>query len=100
MKLILVGNWKNHPSSLKEANTLLNGLLKKAKVYKKLALFIAPPLAYFETVSKKIGKIGRLASQDIFFSPGSATYTGVTTPDILKSFGVKLAIIGHSERRS
>ncbi|MBX4195821.1 triose-phosphate isomerase, partial [Candidatus Parcubacteria bacterium] len=37
-------------------------------------------------------------AQDIFFTP-DGTYTGVVTPDILKSFNTKLSIIGHSERR-
>ncbi|MBX4198880.1 triose-phosphate isomerase [Candidatus Parcubacteria bacterium] len=99
MKLILVGNWKNHPSSIKEASALLSGLTKKARVYKKLSTFIAPPTTYFDLVGQKAKSIGSLAAQDIFFTPGSGTYTGVVTPDILKSFGVKLAIVGHSERR-
>ena len=99
MKLILVANWKNHPSSLKGASALLAGMSRKSKVYKKLSLFIAPPLSYFETVSKKALGFARLASQDIFFSPGSGTFTGVVTPDILKSFGVRVSIVGHSERR-
>jgi triosephosphate isomerase (TIM) len=98
MKLILVGNWKNHPSSLPEATQLLSSLTKKAALYKKLATFIAPPLPYLDTVAKRVRRVGSLASQDIFFAP-EGTYTGVVTPDILKSFGVKLALIGHSERR-
>ena len=99
MKLILVANWKNHPSSLKEASAILAGMSKKAKNYKKLSTFIAPPATYLGLVSEKGKSLGTLAAQDIFFSPGRETYTGVITPDILKSFGVKLTIIGHSERR-
>ncbi|MBX4195890.1 triose-phosphate isomerase, partial [Candidatus Parcubacteria bacterium] len=68
-KLILVGNWKNHPSSLSEASKLLNGLSKRGSIYRKLSTFIAPPLPYLETVSKRVKKIGSLASQDIFFTP-------------------------------
>lgn len=98
MKLILVANWKNNPSSLREASNLLNGLSKKSALYKKLSVFIAPPLPYIETVSKRIKRLGSLATQDIFFTL-DGTYTGVVTPDILKSFAVKLSIIGHSERR-
>jgi triosephosphate isomerase (TIM) len=98
-KLILVANWKNHPESLKRTNSLLSGLSKKSSLYKKVATFIAPPLPFFESVSKKIKSFGTLASQDIFFTP-EGTVTGAVTPDILKSFGVKMAIIGHSERRA
>src|SRR3989344_4476217 len=95
---ILIANWKNHPNSLVETKVLLREIAKSAKLYKKLSLFIAPPLTYFESVSKYLNNFGRLASQNISsLSPGN--YTGQITPDILKSFGVRLAIIGHSERR-
>lgn len=98
-KPILVANWKNHPDSPAKMTALLSGLSKKPSVFKNIATFIAPPLTYFESVSKKIKNFASLAAQDIFFAP-DGTYTGAVTPDILKSFGVKLAIIGHSERRA
>lgn len=99
MKQILVANWKNHPESLAKANKILKGMSKDASAYKKISTFIAPPTAYFESVQKEIKKYATLASQDIFFMP-SGTYTGAITSEILKSFGVKLSIIGHSERRA
>lgn len=98
-KPILVGNWKNHPDSLVRANAILAGLSKKPSVYKKLSTFIAPPLPYFESTSKRIKGFAQLASQDIFFA-AEGTYTGAVTPGILKAFGVKLSIVGHSERRA
>ncbi|MDQ3089745.1 MAG: triose-phosphate isomerase [bacterium] len=98
-KPILVGNWKNHPESLTKSNLLLTGLAKQASLYKSLTTFIAPPTVYFESASKKIKSFATLASQDIFFQ-SEGTFTGAITPDIMKSFGVKLAIIGHSERRA
>jgi triosephosphate isomerase len=98
-KPILVANWKNHPESLAKASTILNGLSKKAATYKKIATYIAPPVSYIESVSKRVKSFATLASQDIFFAT-EGTYTGAVTPDILKSFGVKLSIVGHSERRA
>ncbi len=95
---ILIANWKNHPSSLAEARALLGQLSKNRRLYKKLSLFIAPPFTYFESVSERLGNFGQLASQNISSLP-PGNYTGQVTPDILKSFGVRLAIIGHSERR-
>src|SRR3989344_179128 len=86
-KPILVANWKNHPSSLFEARALLKSLLAKRQLFKKLSLFIAPPLPYFESVFDR-QSFASLASQDM------------ELPDILKSFGVKVAIIGHSDRRA
>src|SRR3990167_1228741 len=97
-KPILVANWKNHPGSLDEAKILLGQLSRDSKLYKKLALFIAPPFTYFESVSGRLGTFGHLAAQNISSLP-LGNYTGQVTIDILKSFGVRLAIIGHSERR-
>ncbi len=98
-KLILVANWKNHPSSLEEAKNLLREMAKKKELYKKLALFVAPPLPYMETVSERAASFSKLAAQDIPLVP-KGDYTGVTSLDMLKSFGTRLAIIGHSERRA
>jgi triosephosphate isomerase len=99
-KPILVANWKNHPSSLNEAKALLTQISRQSQLYKKLFFFIAPPLSYFESVSARPKSFIRLAVQNIFSTLRSGSYTGEVTPDILKSFGVKLAIIGHSERRA
>jgi triosephosphate isomerase len=95
-KPILVANWKNYPGSLAEAKDLLKGYAKKKDIYKKTHFFIAPPSAYYESVAGK--GVGELASQD--FSPLKGTHTGTIPAEILKSFGVRLAILGHSERRA
>ena len=99
-KPILVANWKNNPGSLNEAVALLKQFSKDRRFYQKLSFFIAPPLPYFESVTERAGSFARLASQDIFFPSRAGAYTGEVTSDILKSFGVRLAIIGHSERRA
>lgn len=98
-KPILIANWKNHPSSLEEAKTILKDLSKKSSLYKKVSLFIAPPTPFFAEVASRTTKYAKLGSQDIStLTKGS--YTGEVTPDILKSFGVRLAIVGHSEQRA
>lgn len=97
-KPILVANWKNHPSSISEAESLIKKIIKDRALYKKLSLAIAPPAPYFELVSDRVGNFAKLASQDL--SLVSGTRTGEVTLDILKSFGVRIAIIGHSERRN
>lgn len=98
-KPIIVANWKNHPASISEAQTLLKELAKKKLLYKKVKLFIAPPLPYMESVSLKAKSFAHVASQDLPLVP-NGTWTGTVGPEILKSFGVSLAIIGHSERRT
>ena len=98
-KSLLVANWKNYPNSLYEANMLLGGLSRNKKHFKKVSLFIAPPLPYLESVATKSKTFAHLACQDIAETP-AGTHTGVVPVEILKSFGVELAIIGHSERRA
>jgi triosephosphate isomerase len=97
-KRILIANWKNYPDSIGRVGEILDGLTKNSGVFKKVSTFIAPPLAYFESVSKRTKSFAHLASQDIFVEKG--TTTGAVGMDILKSFGVRLSIIGHSERRA
>lgn len=98
-KPILVANWKNHPGSLSEAGVLLKQLSKNRLKYKKVSLFLAPPLPYFELTLLRSKGFARLASQDISHLT-QGTHTGMVTVDILKSFGVRLAILGHSELRA
>lgn len=97
-KQILVANWKNYPDSIEEANGLVARLARKKRLYKKLNIFIAPPLPYLSLVAGKAG-FAKLAAQDISILD-KGTRTGEVTPEILKSFGVRLAILGHSERRA
>ena len=98
-KPILVANWKNKPVSEEETRALLAGLKKKAQVYKRIRTFVAPSLVYFESVSEKIKGFAHLASQGMPFALASV-HTGAITPEILKNFGVRVAIIGHSEERA
>lgn len=98
-KAILVANWKNYPNSLPEAHTLIKELAKQKLLFKKLALYIAPPLTYLDLVAKSGKSFSQLATQDLS-TLEKGTETGTVTSEILKSFGVRMSILGHSERRS
>ena len=98
-KKILVANWKNHPNSLREASRILVSMSRKSRTYKKLHTFVAPPLPYFEIVSERCGTYMSLAVQDLP-AVSEDTETGAVSLTMLKSFGVRLAIVGHSERRA
>jgi len=98
MKAILVGNWKNYPETLKEAKLILSSLSRYSRKLKKVSTYIAPPTVFLEIAKEKSKNFANLASQDITISP-DGTHTGLVTIDMFKSLGVKLSIIGHSERR-
>ena len=94
-KSLLVANWKNFPSSLEEAKRLIRDLRKRKENFRKVSLFVAPPYPYFE-IAKGFGE---LAAQDLSLV-SKGYHTGEVTVEILKSFGVRLVISGHSERRA
>ena len=98
-KAILVANWKNFPKSKEETARLLSQLARQGAIYKKRAVYIAPPFTYFESVASKVSSFASLATQDVPLPP-DGVHTGEITADILRSFGTKLAILGHSERRA
>jgi len=98
-KPILIGNWKNKPGSLGEARSILIGLRKKSAVFKKLDTYIAPPEVYYESVSERVKGFAHLASQGLP-RVEKGTYTGVISLEVLRNFGVRLAILGHSEERA
>lgn len=101
MRHILVGNWKNFPNSIQEAETLISTLSKSSRAFKnnKISLFLAPPTPFLDLVNKKAKRFSSLAIQDLPISP-IGTYTGEITLDMIKSFGPKVTILGHSERRA
>ncbi len=98
-KPTLIANWKNAPGSWSEASALLRSLGQKRLLYKRLNLFIAPPLPYLYLVGEKASGYSKLATQDLF-PEERGRYTGKVGLDILKSFGVRMAILGHSESRA
>jgi len=60
-------------------------------------IIVAAPFVYLSALAKISSKV-ELAAQDIFYKE-KGPFTGEISPSMLKNFGVKLAIIGHSERR-
>jgi len=91
MKPLIVANWKCNPTTLKEAEDLLNSVKKGIKNVKKAEVVICPPFIYLP-VLKTTGV------QDVFCEDCGA-YTGQISPLMLKNMGVKYVIVGHSERR-
>ncbi|MFZ5559617.1 MAG: triose-phosphate isomerase [Patescibacteria group bacterium] len=86
MKPLIIGNWKCNPKTLKEAKELFNKVKKTKAV-------ICPPFIYLS-----IFRGVELGAQNCFWKESGA-YTGEVSAVMLRDFGVKYIIIGHSERR-
>lgn len=96
-KMIVIGNWKMNPLSLKEAEKLFTNISKSISNTKKTEVVICPPFLYLEKL-KKISKKVLLGAQDSFWEDSGA-YTGEISGEMLYSIGVRYVIVGHSERR-
>lgn len=98
-KKLIVANWKMNPTTAQEAVKLFNETKKEALKNKNLEVVVCPPFIYIPKIKTKDKKL-RLGAQDVFYDDSGNAHTGEISAKMLKSFGVKYAIIGHSERRS
>lgn len=98
MKKLIAGNWKMN-GCLAANEALLAALaqgLYASKVVCEVAVCV-PALYLAQVQSLKIAVID-LGSQDVS-AQASGAYTGEISAAMLKDFGVRYAIVGHSERR-
>jgi len=97
MKKLIAGNWKMNGSldaNEKLLKELLAGLDKPA-----CNIAVGVPTAYLSQCQSLLaGSVIDVSSQDIS-AQESGAYTGETSGAMLKEFGVRYAIVGHSERR-
>ncbi|MBK9441624.1 MAG: triose-phosphate isomerase [Comamonadaceae bacterium] len=97
MKKLIAGNWKMNGSlaaNEKLIKDILAGLAQPA-----CQIAVGVPSAYLAQCQALLaGSVIDLASQDVSAFEGGA-YTGEIAAAMLKEFGVRYAIVGHSERR-
>lgn len=103
MKKLIIANWKMNPKKPREALSLAREVGRGIKNVRNVEVVLAPPFIFLPLLSKttnhKLKTINyKLGAQDVFYGNGGA-YTGEISPLQLKSLGVGLVIVGHSERR-
>lgn len=97
---IIIGNWKMHPASVREAEQLAADVCRHLPAGNAVVV-IAPPFPFLRSVAALFNaKRGApaLGAQDVFWENAGA-YTGEVSPLMLKKLGVRYVILGHSERR-
>ncbi len=98
MRKLIAGNWKmNGSAAANEAlvRELLAGLGQSA-----CDVAVCPPAAYLAQLQGLLaGSAIALGAQDVSEHAGGA-YTGNVSAAMLRDFGVRYAIVGHSERRA
>ena len=90
MQKLIVANWKLNPANETQALAL-------ASAEDVEGLVIAPPVIFLDAV-RQILKHATLGAQDVFWKESGA-YTGEISPTELAAAGVKVVLVGHSERR-
>ncbi len=97
MKKLIVANWKENPTTLREAVSLARRIEKGISKANKNKVVIVAPFPFLYAVGKVL-KHAKLGAQNVFWEDDGA-YTGEVSPSMLKNSGVEYVIIGHSERR-
>jgi len=97
-KTIVAGNWKMNASK-ESVNKLIEGILSGMDGVKSEVLVCAPFPYLSQVESLTVGSEIRLGAQNININESGA-FTGEVSASMIKEFGAKHVIVGHSERRS
>lgn len=96
---LVMGNWKLNGSKA-FTQSLVNALKAELADVTGCDVVIAPPVMYLAEAEMALNGCSiALGSQNVDIHTNGA-YTGDISAEMLKDFGVKYVIIGHSERRA
>ena len=96
-KKLIAGNWKMN-GSLAANESLVNSLLAGLGSVSCQVAICAPAVYLPQMQSLAAGSVLELGAQDLSVHESGA-YTGEISGAMLKEFGVRYCIVGHSERR-
>lgn len=94
----IVFNFKMAPHKKKEAQTLFREMAKWSRASRTLNMVVCPPFPFLALAEHKIGR-AHLGAQTLAHDTEHA-HTGEVSALMLKEFGVRFVILGHSERRA
>lgn len=98
MKKLIAGNWKMN-GSLAANESLLKGIVAGLPAVMTCDVAVCVPAPYLSQVQAlSAGTVIELGSQDVS-AQASGAFTGEMSGSMLKEFGVRYALVGHSERR-
>jgi triosephosphate isomerase len=100
-RTIVAGNWKMHKTARQTREFLDAFLPLVAGRAGDVEIVVAPPYTSLEAASAIIAGQHRVAlgAQNVHWE-ASGAYTGEISVPMLQEFGVRYAIVGHSERRA
>ena len=98
-KKIVAGNWKMHKNA-EETEDLLNELIDKLRNDVEAQVIVAPTFINLASAVDHLEFTNIAVAAQNMSQFESGAYTGEISADMLKSIGVNIVIIGHSERRA
>ena len=96
---IVAGNWKMHKNA-EETEDLLNELIAKLPHDVEAQVIVAPTFINLASAVDHLEFTNIAVAAQNMSQFESGAYTGEISADMLKSIGVNIVIIGHSERRA
>ena len=95
---LVMGNWKLNGTK-ESVSTLVKGLEAAADAATNVEVAVCPPAIFIEQVATLTENNSiEFGAQDVSTNVSGA-YTGETSPVMVKEFGAKYSLVGHSERR-
>jgi triosephosphate isomerase len=96
---IVAGNWKMHKNA-EETEDLLNELIDKIPADTKTRVIVAPTFVNLSSAVEHLEFTNIEVAAQNMHQAESGAYTGEVSADMLKSVGINIVILGHSERRT
>jgi len=95
---LVMGNWKLNGTKA-SISTLIKGIEDAADAATNIEVAVCPPAIFIEQVATLTTSNSiEFGAQDVSTNVEGA-YTGETSPVMVKEFGAKYSLVGHSERR-
>lgn len=96
---LVAGNWKMH-GSLAENAALLDALVAGLAVLRGVDCAVCAPYPYLPQLQSRLQRSGiAWGAQDVS-EHAKGAFTGEVSAPMLRDFGCRYAIVGHSERRA
>jgi triosephosphate isomerase len=99
-RIFIGGNWKCNPSTKAAVQTLTEMLNSAPSFPSNCQVVVCPTNLHMGLVQEKLKREDvELGVQNIWKDSKAGAWTGELTCDIVKDFGAKWVVLGHSERR-
>lgn len=98
-KTWVMGNWKMNPASCEEAKLLISDL-SHAEIQDSANMVVAPSFLHLSYAVEQLNNhIYVMAQNGCAYEPSNGAFTGDVSAAQLADMGIKMILVGHSERR-